>query len=124
MGKRGNGQSIKIWNTEKVTAIHMIPPCSIRHFPAAAPLQMCLVLPSLWPPQALEKLEEIQTLPKGNQCRKNGSESFLPPVQPEQMSCLAMQLSHHCSHPVLGTVSPTQGKWIQYPPSSSNCSSL
>lgn len=47
MGKRGNGQSIKIWNTEKVTAIHMIPPCCIRLFPAAAPLQMCLILPSL-----------------------------------------------------------------------------
>lgn len=47
--KKGNGQSIKIWNTEKVTAIRhdTTVPCSIRHFPAAASLQMCLALFSL-----------------------------------------------------------------------------
>lgn len=35
-----------------------------------------------------------------------------------------LSCSCHCCHPGTGTVSPTEGKWIKHPPSSSNCSSL
>lgn len=141
MGKRGNGQSIKIWNTEKVTAIHTIPPS-----PAALGISQllhrsrcalfCLPCSFLRPWRNWGKFRPYLKETSAERMGVRGfcllsSQSRCPVWHTARSapSCheplrSQWQRSRHCCYPVPGTVSPTEGKWSNYSPSSSHCSSL
>lgn len=127
MGKRGNGHSIKFWNTEKVTAIHMIPASGISqllHHSRCASFCLPCSFPRPWRNWGKFRSHLMEASARRMAVRGFCLLSSQSRCPVWHMVRSVLSCSCHCCHPGTGTVSPTEGKWIKHPPSSSNCSSL
>lgn len=121
MGEKGNGQSIKIWNTEKVTAIHTTPASpaaqgmsQLLHHSRCASFCLPWSFPRLW-----RSWGKISSYLKQSRAGGMAVRGFCL-LQPEQMSRLALAMAALPSllSPCLWDCQPHAGKLDQISTSS------